>query len=96
MGRYRRGSIGMNKAKKRKVPVDEHASDAGVHSDTLLMPPPPPRSPDKKQANKGGCAGIAWQEESSDAGTIAHAGREAAARGREAVGQSARSTQALW
>ena len=43
MGRYRRGSIGMNKSKKRKLAVEDNEPDTICDLDRLLMPPPPPR-----------------------------------------------------
>ena len=50
MGRYRRGSIGMNKPKKRKRAVEDEDSDTESDRDRLLMPPPPPRLQVKQAA----------------------------------------------
>ena len=50
MGRLRRGSIGMPKAKKRKVALDDGASESKAEADRRAMPPPPPRSPPGKKA----------------------------------------------
>ena len=50
MGRMRRGSIGMPKAKKQKVALDDGASESKAEADRRAMPPPPPRSPPGKKA----------------------------------------------